>query len=65
MLEHVEQFRADTEERLAVLRRIAPTNTSRGHDWFHRHLLDYGIRCAELDLDWAADVARALRKGPR
>ena len=58
-------FATDTEARLAVLREIAPTNTNRGHDWFHRHLLEYGIRCAELDLEWADGVARALRRGPR
>src|SRR3982750_4606140 len=35
LLEHVEQFRADTEDRLALYRDIEPTNTNRGHDWFH------------------------------
>jgi len=65
LLEHVEQFRADIEARLAILREIEPTNTNRGHDWFHRHLLVYGIRRAELELEWADDVARALRRGPR
>ncbi len=65
LFDHVEQFIDDTEVRLAVLREIAPTNTNRGHDWFHRHLLEYGIRRAELDLDWAQGVARALRRGPR
>jgi DNA-binding PadR family transcriptional regulator len=65
LLEHVEQFRDDTEARLAVLREIEPTNTNRGHDWFHRHLLEYGIRSAELDREWADGVARALRRGPR
>jgi DNA-binding PadR family transcriptional regulator len=65
LLEHVEQFRADTEARLAILREIEPTNSNRGHDWFHRHLLVYGIRRAELELDWADEVAGALRRGPR
>jgi PadR family transcriptional regulator AphA len=64
-LGHVEQFRSDVEERLAVLRAIEPTNTGRGHDWYHRHLLRYGIERAELELDWADRVARDLRRGPR
>jgi PadR family transcriptional regulator, regulatory protein AphA len=62
LLEQVEQFRADTEERLATYRKIEPTNTNRGHDWYHRHLLELGIARAELDLEWAAGVARALRR---
>ena len=65
VLEQVEHFRADTEARLGLLRAIEPTNTNRGHDWFHRHLLVYGIRRAELELEWADEVARALRRGPR
>jgi hypothetical protein len=58
-------YSADTEARLATLRAIEPTNSNRGHDWFHRHLLRYGIERAEHDLDWATRVARALRRGPR
>ena len=65
LLEHVEQFTADTEERLAVLRTIEPTNSNTGHDWFHRHLLVFGIERAEHDLEWAGSVERALRRGPR
>jgi DNA-binding PadR family transcriptional regulator len=65
LLEHVAQFRADTERRLAVLRAIEPTNTDRGHDWYHRRLLTYGIERAEHELDWADRVARDLRRGPR
>jgi DNA-binding PadR family transcriptional regulator len=62
---HVEQFVADTEERLNVLRAIVPTNSNTGHDWYHRHLLRYGVERAELELEWAARVGRALRRGPR
>jgi DNA-binding PadR family transcriptional regulator len=65
LLEHVGQFIADTHETLDELREIEPTNTNRGHDWFHRHLLAYGIQRAEHDLEWAEKVARALRRGPR
>jgi DNA-binding PadR family transcriptional regulator len=64
LLEHVAQFRADTEARLALYREIEPTNTNRGHDWHHRHLLVHAIRRAELDLDWADEVGEALREGP-
>jgi DNA-binding PadR family transcriptional regulator len=60
LLEHVEQFRADAEERLATYREIEPTNTNRGHDWYHRHLLELAIARAQLDLKWADEVARAL-----
>ena len=65
LLEHVTQFVADTEERLDVLRAIEPTNTNSGHDWYHRHLLQYGIERAEHELVWADGVARALTRGPR
>ena len=62
MARQVEQFRADAEERLATYREIEQTNTNRGHDWYHRHLLELGIARAELDLKWADKVARALRR---
>ena len=62
LLDQIAQFRADTEERLATYREIEPTNTNRGHDWYHRRLLELGIARAELDLKWADRVARALRR---
>jgi DNA-binding PadR family transcriptional regulator len=65
LLEHVAQFQADTEERLAGLRAFEPSNSNRGHDWFHRHLLRYGIERAEHELEWAGGVERALRRGPQ
>jgi DNA-binding PadR family transcriptional regulator len=65
LLEHLAQFRADTEATLEQLREIEPTNSNRGHDWFHRHLLRYGIERAEHELEWSSSVARALRRGPR
>ena len=65
LLAHVEQFVDDTEARLAELQAIEPTNSNRGHDWFHRHMLRYGIDQAERELAWAAGVARALKRGPR
>ena len=65
LLEHVAQFRVDVESRLAGYRDIEPTNTNRGHDWYHRHLLRLAIERAEHDLEWADRVARALARGPR
>jgi PadR family transcriptional regulator AphA len=65
LLEHVAQFRADTEETLALLRAIEPTNTGTGNDWHHRNVLRYGIARAELELAWVGDVAQALQRGPR
>jgi DNA-binding PadR family transcriptional regulator len=65
LLAHVAQFRADTEARLGRLRAIDPTNSNRGHDWHHRHMLRYGIGEAERELEWADSLARALRRGPR
>ena len=65
LLEHVAQFRADAESRLAAYRELEPSNTNRGHDWYHRHLLRLAIERTELDLRWADGVARALARGPR
>jgi DNA-binding PadR family transcriptional regulator len=64
LLRHVEQFRADTEERLEGYRAIEGTNSNRGHDWYHRHLLRHALERAEQELAWADGVARALRRGP-
>lgn len=63
--EHVARFRADTSERLGAYQAIEPTNTNRGHDWYHRHLLELAIARAELDLKWADGVARALARRSR
>jgi DNA-binding PadR family transcriptional regulator len=61
----VEQFRDDTQARLAVYREIEKTNTDSGHDWYHRHLLRLGIARAEIDLEWADGVMAALAEGPK
>jgi DNA-binding PadR family transcriptional regulator len=65
LLEHVAQFCTDTEARLEQYRAIEPTNSNVGHDWYHRHLLRLGIERAEHELEWAAGVERALKRGPR
>jgi DNA-binding PadR family transcriptional regulator len=61
----VEQFRADTEERLAELRAIEPTNTRRSHDYYHYFLLRMGIERREHLLRWADWVLDELRQGPK
>jgi DNA-binding PadR family transcriptional regulator len=59
---HVEQFRTDVGARLAVYRQVETSNMNRGHDWYHRHLLQLGIGRAEHDLEWADGVLRALAR---
>ena len=59
---HVEAFRSDTAERLADYRAIEPTNSRSGADFYHYLLLRRGIQQAELDLEWADWVLRALRR---
>jgi DNA-binding PadR family transcriptional regulator len=65
LLRHVEQFVADTEAKLDEYRAIERTNSNRGRDWFHRHLLRHALERTEQELEWADGVARALRRGPR
>jgi len=62
LLEHAEQFKRDTEARLAEYRAIEPTNTRTGHDFFHYFLLRLGIERAEHSLRWADWVLGELRK---
>jgi len=62
LVAQVEQFIRDTEERLEHFRAIVPTNTRRGHDYYHWFLLQLGIDRRELDLRWARGVLRELRR---
>jgi DNA-binding PadR family transcriptional regulator len=62
LLRHVEQFRSDCESHLGEYRAIERTNSNRGHDWYHRHLLRHALERTEQELAWADDVARALRR---
>ena len=62
LVRHVEAFRSDTAERLAEYRAIEPTNSRSGADFYHYLLLRRGIQQAELDLEWADWVLRALRR---
>ena len=62
LLDHVEQFVEDMTDRLARYDAIVETNSGRGHDWYHRLLLDHAIQRAEQELAWAADVRAKLRR---
>ncbi len=57
---HVEQFRDDMRTQLAELEAIEPTNTRTGHDWYHRFLLDLGLRRTRQAVRWAEEVLREL-----
>ena len=65
LLRHVAQFREDVDARLVGYRAIDRTNSNRGHDWYHRHLLVLGVEHAERELAWVDRVEAALRRGPR
>jgi DNA-binding PadR family transcriptional regulator len=58
----VEQFRRDAEARLADYRAIEPTNTRRGHDFFHYFMLRLGIERAEHAIRWADWVLAELHQ---
>ena len=61
LIEHVEQFKLETEARLDELRAIEPTNSRSGNDFFHYFLLRLGIERAEHSLAWADWVVAELR----
>jgi PadR family transcriptional regulator AphA len=62
LVEHVEAYRERVRERLAVYDEIARTNTNRGHDYYHRLLLDFGYARARASLEWSEDVLMKLRR---
>jgi DNA-binding PadR family transcriptional regulator len=62
LIEHVEAFRDRVHERLDVFDQINETNTNRGHDYYHRLMLDYGYAHARASLAWADEVLRKLRR---
>lgn len=57
---HLEQFRADQRERLQELEQIDRVNTNRGHDRYHRYLLELGLRSTRQSIRWAEEVLRDL-----
>jgi DNA-binding PadR family transcriptional regulator len=62
LIEHIEAYRERVHERLEVYDGISETNTNRGHDYYHRLMLDYGYARARASLAWADEVLRKLRR---
>jgi DNA-binding PadR family transcriptional regulator len=62
LIEHIEAYRERLHERLDLYDAIDETNTNRGHDYYHRLMLDYGYARARASLAWADDVLRKLRR---
>ena len=62
LIEHVDQFKLETEARLEELRAIEPTNSRSGNDFFHYFLLRHGIERAEQSIAWADWVLAELER---
>jgi PadR family transcriptional regulator, regulatory protein AphA len=62
LIEHIEAYRERLHERLDVYDAINETNTNRGHDYYHRLMLDFGYARARASLAWADEVLRKLRR---
>jgi DNA-binding PadR family transcriptional regulator len=62
LIEHIEAYRERLHETLATYDEIAETNTNRGHDYYHRLMLDYGYARARASLAWTHEVLEKLRR---
>jgi PadR family transcriptional regulator, regulatory protein AphA len=62
LIEHVEAYREGLHARLELYDAINEQNTSRGHDYYHRLMLDYGYAQARASLAWADEVLAKLRR---
>lgn len=60
LAKHVDWFRAQTSAQLGEYRRIEPTNTRTGNDFFHYFLLRLGIERSEHLLQWSDWVTEEL-----
>jgi PadR family transcriptional regulator, regulatory protein AphA len=61
LVAHYRQHREDRLAMLEELRRLEPTNTREGHDYFHYFLLKLGIERAEHDVRWAEETLEELQ----
>jgi DNA-binding PadR family transcriptional regulator len=62
LIEHIEAYREAVHGQLEVYDEIAEENTDRGHDYYHRLMLDYGYARARATLGWADEVLAKLRR---
>lgn len=62
LIEHVGAYRDRLHERLELYDGISEQNTNRGHDYYHRLMLDYGYARARASLGWADEVLAKLRR---
>jgi len=62
LIEHVESYRERVRDTLALYDEIAETNTNRGHDYYHRLLLELGYARARASLAWADEVLTKLQR---
>ena len=61
-VEHVEAYRDGLHDRLELYDSIGEQNTNRGHDYYHRLMLDYGYAQARASLAWADEVLARMRR---
>jgi len=62
LVEHVEAYREALHARLERYDAIGETNTNRGHDYYHRLMLDYGYAQVRASLLWADEVLAKLQR---
>jgi len=62
LIEHVEAYRDGLHDRLELYDSIGEQNTNRGHDYYHRLMLDYGYAQARASLAWADEVLARMRR---
>jgi DNA-binding PadR family transcriptional regulator len=62
LIDHIEAYREAVHAELELYDEIAEENTNRGHDYYHRLMLDYGYARARASLGWADEVLAKLRR---
>jgi len=62
LIEHVEAYRDTLHDTVERYDAIDETNTNRGHDYYHRLMLDYGYARARASLAWADEALAKLRR---